>query len=93
MQVVPLDAHPLLLVLREILTAEPEGHWREEALRKQTQAIKHIRFISHYLLDVYNSILTHGKYFVSGFEMVPPGNTQHIGQVEAEVYEAATGSS
>lgn len=28
-----------------------------------------------------------------GFEVVSPGNTQYIGQVEAKVYEPPTGSS
>lgn len=28
-----------------------------------------------------------------GFQVVSPGNTQYIGQVEAEVYESPTGSS
>lgn len=38
-QVVPLDPNTLLLVLREILTAETEGHGRQETLPETRQQI------------------------------------------------------
>lgn len=38
-EVVPLDAHTLFFILREILTAESKGHRRQEALRKREQTV------------------------------------------------------
>lgn len=38
-EVVPLDSHTLLFILREILTAEAKGHRGQEALRRQGQTI------------------------------------------------------
>lgn len=35
MEVVPLDAHALLFILREVLTAEAKGHRGQETLRKR----------------------------------------------------------
>lgn len=37
--------------------------------------------------------ITHSKDSVSGLEVVSPGHTQYVGQVEAKVYDPPTGSS
>ena len=38
-EVVPLDAHTLFFILREILTAKTKGHRGQETLRKGEQTI------------------------------------------------------
>lgn len=45
-------------------------------------------------MDLYWHLFssTHHYYFCSEAHVVLPGNTQHVGQVEGEVYYATTGS-
>lgn len=45
------------------------------------------------LSNCFHDYFTHSKDSVSGLEVVSPGHTQYIGQVEAEVYDPPAGSS
>lgn len=53
-EVVPLDPHTLLFILREILTAKAKGHRWQETLRKQVQTLNLVtKLCAFYLIRIH----------------------------------------
>lgn len=91
-QIVPLRPVPLLLQQRQALTSEAEGHGGQQALGGEWGggSGSWLHSVGIHPLTGWNS--PHRGDKAAQGQALPPGDTQHIGQVEGEVGEAPAGS-
>lgn len=91
-QVLPLDTDSLLLKQSEVLAAEPERHGGQYALRvKRTCDSLGPMTTKHHHNNLFKVRWSYGKDFGSEADVVLPGHTEHVGQVEGEVDDSSAG--